>query len=93
MNPGDPLKFDEQVINAAKKKILKKLFFKHIIGGKHTSFENIRKSFDRNEYPIAEEAINELVREGFLVWHPTSYGKQCSIKASSRNSNSIKIYP
>ncbi len=73
------LKFDEEILQEAKKKILRKLFTKHIIGGKHTSFENIRKSFDRNEYPLAEEAIEGLVREGFLMWHPTSYGKQYSI--------------
>lgn len=73
------MKFDETILQEAKKKVLRKLFTKHIIGGKHTSFENIRKSFDKNEYPLAEEAIDDLVREGFLMWHPTSYGKQYSI--------------
>ena len=73
------MKFDETLLQETKKKILRKLFTKHIIGGKHTSFENIRKSFDRNEYPLAEEVIESLVREGFLIWNPTSYGKQYSI--------------
>ncbi len=49
------------------------------IGGRHTAIENLRKGFVKNDYPLVDEAISGLLKEGFLIIKPTSYGKQVSL--------------
>lgn len=66
----------------AKRKILHRMFYHEYIGGRHTAVENLRKGFDKNDYPVLEEAIDDLVKEGLIHLKPTSYGLHASLSAS-----------
>lgn len=62
-----------------KKIILRKLYRHRIIGGKHTAIENLTKSLPKHMVGEAKESIKELIKEGFLLQKPTSYGLQVSL--------------
>lgn len=62
-----------------KKIILRKLYRHRIIGGKHTAIENLTKSLPKHIVGEAKESIKELIKEGFLLQKPTSYGLQVSL--------------
>ena len=59
--------------------ILRKLLVHGVIGAKHTSIENLAKSLPKHLRGGAKEVIDDLVREAFLLSHPTSYGLQVSL--------------
>ena len=59
--------------------ILRKLVRHRIIGGKHTAIENLVKGMPRHVVGDAKKAVHELMKEGFLVGKPTSYGLQVSL--------------
>ena len=60
-------------------KILWRLYRHRFIGGKHTDIKNLRKGFPKDKYDLVDEAVNELIREGFLLVKPTHYGKHVSL--------------
>ncbi len=62
-----------------RKALLKKLYKKRIIGGKHTSIDNLPKGFPRNLHKEVLIVANELVKEGFLLKKPTGYGLHVSL--------------
>ena len=62
-----------------KKIILRKLFRHRIIGGKHTAVENLTKGIPKQIVGEAKEAVKELIKEGFVIPKPTSYGLQVSL--------------
>ncbi|MBS3133561.1 hypothetical protein J4470_05585 [Candidatus Woesearchaeota archaeon] len=62
-----------------KKIILRKLFRHRIIGGKHTAVENLTKGIPKHIVGEAKEAVKELIKEGFVIPKPTSYGLQVSL--------------
>lgn len=62
-----------------KKTILKKLFRHRIIGNKHTAIENLTKGMPKHLIGKAKDAVNELIKEQFLLSKPTSYGLQVSL--------------
>ena len=62
-----------------KKIILRKLFRLRVIGGKHTSIEHLTKGLPRHAVGEAKDAVKELIKEGFILKKPTSYGLQVSL--------------
>ena len=62
-----------------KKIILRKLFRHRIIGGKHTAVENLTKGLPKHLVGVAKDAVKELIKEGFVLQKPTSYGLQVSL--------------
>ena len=67
-----------------KKIILRKLYRGGVIGGKHTAVEHLTKGLPSHAIGEAKKAVNELIKEKFVLSKPTSYGLQVSL-------NTIKI--
>jgi len=61
------------------KKILFKLKRNFYIGGRHTSEDNVIKGFPTNERGNIKKAIRKLIKSGYLIPKPTSYGLELSI--------------
>ncbi len=68
-----------------KKIILRKLFRHRIIGGKHTAIEHITKGLPKHFVGTAKKAVKELIKEGFVLQKPTSYGLQVSLNPEKIN--------
>ncbi len=66
-------------MNELKALILFRLQNRRIWGAKHTAIENLTKSIPPHLKHEAKNAIKELIKEGFLIVKPTSYGKQVSL--------------
>ena len=49
-----------------KKRVLKKLYFERMIGGKHTSVEAIKRGFPSHEKAHVDKAIKKLVKADLL---------------------------
>ena len=62
-----------------KKIILRKLFRRRVIGGKHTAIEHLTKGLPKHVVGEAKNAVNELIREGFILPKTTSYGLYVSL--------------
>ena len=59
--------------------ILRKLVIHNIWGAKHTSYELVQKGLPTDLRGFAKDIANELIKEGILLSHPTSYGLQISL--------------
>jgi len=55
------------------KDILEKLIHNHCIGKKHLKETTILKGFNRKDHGKLKQAIKQLVRQGYIVKHPTSH--------------------
>lgn len=71
---------DEQV----KALILHKLFMRKCWGGKHTSFDNLKKGAKIQElgkegFRRIDKIGKELIRDGMLITKPTHYGLEVSL--------------
>lgn len=62
-----------------KKIILRKLYRRRVIGGKHTAVEHLAKGLPKHLAGAAKEAVKELIKEGFILEKPASYGLQVSL--------------
>ncbi|MBW2989220.1 hypothetical protein KY358_02770 [Candidatus Woesearchaeota archaeon] len=62
-----------------KRIILRKLFRRRVIGGKHTAIEHLTKSLPGHVAGDAKKAIKDLIKEGLILSKPTSYGLQVSL--------------
>lgn len=60
-------------------RIIRKFARRKIIGSKHTSIENIPKGMPKEVRKIVLEEVKQLIREGIILAHPTSYGMQVSL--------------
>lgn len=58
---------------------MRKLFRLRIIGGKHTAIEHLTKGLPKHAIGEAKDAVKELIKEGFILQKPTSYGLQVSL--------------
>jgi hypothetical protein len=58
---------------------------KRIIGAKHTSFDNLKFGFPSHLGKEVLKVAKDLVKQGYLITKPTSYGLQVSL-----NKNRIK---
>ena len=59
--------------------ILRKLYRRRVIGGKHTAVEHLTKGLPKHVAGAAKEAVKELIKEGFILPKQTSYGLQVSL--------------
>jgi len=59
--------------------ILRKLYRRRVIGGKHTAVEHLTKGLPRHAAGAAKEIIKELIKQGFIIPKSTSYGLQVSL--------------
>jgi hypothetical protein len=67
------------MLSTVERKILKNLFEKRIIGEKHTSEDNAQKCLPKNLRGEAKKALKMLIREGYVLPKPTSYGVEVSL--------------
>ena len=66
-------------LNRFQKAILKNLFTHKYIGKRHTSEDNVVKGFPAHEVKRAKKELKELIRKGYILQKPTSYGIEVSI--------------
>jgi hypothetical protein len=61
--------------NELKAAVLRKMLMHRWIGGKHTAIDNIPKGFPPYIRNDISRVTEDLIREGFIVRKPTSYGE------------------
>ena len=59
--------------------ILRKLYNRRIIGGKHTAIEHLTGGIPGHLVGEAKHVIAKLIQGGYLLPKPTGYGLQVSI--------------
>jgi hypothetical protein len=59
--------------------ILRKMYLYGYIGGKHTSVDNIQKSFPKHERGNVKKGIKLLLRANLIISKSTGYGQHCSL--------------
>jgi hypothetical protein len=62
-----------------KAELLKKLYRRGNWGESHTSFDDLPKSFRKDLRGKVKDIAEDLIKEGLLLRHPTSYGTQVSL--------------
>lgn len=67
---------DEDKIKAT---ILYHLRRKKVIGGVHTHFDTLRRGFPSHLGKDVNKIAEKLIKEGFIITKPTSYGLQVSL--------------
>ncbi len=70
------MKFSDDVIKA---RLLYHLRKKRVIGGVHTHFDTLKRGFPKHLGKSVEIIAKELIKEGYLVTKPASYGLQVSL--------------
>jgi hypothetical protein len=70
------------------RQILEKMIYHGCIGARHTSEDNIQKGFPERIRKEVKKALKELLRIGFVVAKPTSYGIEVSV--NPRKTKEIK---
>ena len=68
-----------------RKVILRKLFRRRIIGGKHTAIEHLTRGLPKHASGAAKDVAKELIKEGLILAKPTSYGLQVSLNPEKIN--------
>lgn len=59
--------------------ILYHLRRKRIIGAKHTSYDTLKFGFPSHFGKEVKKIADELIKQGFIISKPTSYGLQVSL--------------
>jgi hypothetical protein len=59
--------------------ILEKLIYLKCIGGRHTSKDNVTKGFPKQERGYIKKELVNLIKKGYILQKPTSYGIEVSI--------------
>jgi len=60
------------------KRVLKKLYFERMIGGKHTSVEAIKRGFPSHEKGHVDKKLKKLIKANLVLQHP-NYGMQYNL--------------
>jgi hypothetical protein len=71
---------DEEI----KDHILFKLHWKRYWGARHTALESVKKGIPKHLGGRYMEMTEELIKEGFVISKPTSYGLQISLNPKKR---------
>lgn len=58
---------------------LRKMYFYGYIGGKHTSIDNLQKSFPKHERGNVKGAVKTLIKANLIIPKSTGYGQHCSL--------------
>ncbi|MFH0870060.1 MAG: hypothetical protein V1866_03310 [archaeon] len=61
------------------KDVLRKMLHHKFIGEKHTSIDNLPKGFPKHIRGDIKKAAENLIRKGFIMAKPTSYGLEVSV--------------
>ena len=59
--------------------VLEKLYNHNVIGGKHTSEDNVPKSFPKHLRGDVKKALKSLIKQGYVTPKITSYGLEVSL--------------
>lgn len=59
--------------------VLRKMYFYGYIGGKHTSIDNLQKSFPKHERGNIKESVKTLIKNNLIIPKSTGYGLHCSL--------------
>jgi hypothetical protein len=59
--------------------ILRKLFRRRIIGGKHTALEHVTASIPKNLHKDAKKDAEKLIKKDLIKKKPTGYGLHISL--------------
>lgn len=70
------MEIDDEKVKAT---ILYNLRRKKVIGGVHTPFDTLKRGFPSHLGKDIKKIARQLIKEGFLVAKPTSYGLQVSL--------------
>lgn len=62
-----------------KRAVLEKLYKLRYIGGRHTSINNVIKGFPKHARKDVRKAVKALIKEGYILSKPTSYGLEVSL--------------
>ena len=65
--------------------VLRKMFMYGYIGARHTSVDNLQKSFAKHERGNVNKIVKKLVKAGYIVPKSTSYGLHCSLNKNRIN--------
>ncbi len=76
------MKVSDEIYNDVRVFILRKLANHNIWGAKHASYDNLQKGLPKDLRHTAKEVADRLIKERFLLSHPTSYGLQVSLNPS-----------
>jgi len=76
------MQFSEDIIKA---RLLLHLRKKKVLGGVHTHFDTLKRGFPKHLGKDVENVAKELIREGYLITKPTSYGLQVSLNIGRIN--------
>ncbi len=71
------MQFDEE--DKIKATILYHLRRKKVIGNVHTHYDTLKKGFPSHLGKDVGKIADKLIREGFIIKKPTSYGLQVSL--------------
>lgn len=75
------MEFDEEI----KATLLYHLRRKKVIGGKHASFDTLKFGFPSHLGKEVKKIAQELIKQGFIIAKPTSYGLQVSLNKERIN--------
>ncbi|VVB65024.1 Uncharacterised protein [uncultured archaeon] len=67
-----------------KASLLKKLRRRDNWGESHTSFDDLPRGFRKDLRGSVKDIAEELIKEGLLLSHPTSYGTQVSLNPKKK---------
>ncbi len=70
------MEFDVKVIKA---RLLYHLRRKRVVGGVHTHFDTLKRGFPKHLGKEVDSVAKQLIKEGWLITKPTSYGLQVSL--------------
>ncbi len=59
--------------------ILRKLFRRRVIGGRHTAFEHVVSGIPKHLHGEAKKVAEDLIKRHLILTKPTSYGLQISL--------------
>lgn len=74
------MEFSEELIKA---RLLYHLRKKRVIGGVHTHFDTLKRGFPKHLGKEIDSVAKQLIKVGWLVTKPTSYGLQVSLNKES----------
>ena len=61
------------------REILRRMFVHHYIGGCHTDEKNVIKFLPKHERGVGKDALEDLIKWGFVMEKVTGYGRHVSL--------------
>jgi len=61
------------------REILRRMFVHHYISGRHTDEKNVIKFLPKHERGVGKDALEDLIKWGFVIEKITSYGRHVSL--------------